>query len=808
MSAISQDLAKIQSAIYGEEVRGAIYDAISQCYSDVGNPTLQTEAIEAAIQVKIDEGEMAELTIGDGSITGVKLADGTITANKIASGVIPTTDTTLTQSGVPADAKTVGGKVADLKADLTDLGTNGDIIVPATFNWQNGYISDSGTVNTSTLSQYAIITLTADQTITVRTRNTRTAVISSTISDSVSIGDKVTVIYKTGNTDTYSEFTYTAKETINIVVCVRKSEFYVHIKEPSLIKNVSERVDYLESGITPIIKALTWADGWVFTTGKINSSTASQYTLVQLNEGETVKVKTANSATCIIGYDTRSSVAVGDTITPIIKTGSNNTGYIEHTFTAQYTMNVVICVNKKNYAISFYKRSESLDSEEKIAEIFDAINQNYYEKTVVENGGFGSKGLTYKTSDRIRTALIPFSARTRIVIENGSLQHACGMWQDVVDSSHIKRNDGSFNAKDETIVTAYSGYLVVVFRNSSNESISPSDYDGTIKVYPPSFCNLEETLKNLNSARHIPRKAGVPLTILHISDIHGSSVTLNQIVEQAKYYSNNVDDMICTGDLVTNRYGSITAWWNEKVLTCIGNHDTAGDVDGAFSWTALNMADRDAYYIAPFESNWNITHTSGTSYYYKDYAESKVRLIVMDAMLYSDNGAEATAQTAWLANLLADAITNELHVIIAIHSPHGGAKPVNCSFTEIGVADMPTLHDCNTPQSVIDTVTTAINNGLHFIGYICGHTHRDTIWDAENDGSQLMFCIICAMNSPANTDLYRGANNNAYNLVTIDTVNTLVKIVRGGGADIDNAMRPRKAICFNYSTGEKLGEVL
>lgn len=125
MSAISEDLAKIQSAIYGEEVRGAIYDAISQCYSDVSNPTLQTEAIEAAVQEKIDEGEMAALTIADGTVTGAKLVDGTIPTAKIADGAITMaklsndidldieTDTTLSQPGVPADAKAVGDALAD-----------------------------------------------------------------------------------------------------------------------------------------------------------------------------------------------------------------------------------------------------------------------------------------------------------------------------------------------------------------------------------------------------------------------------------------------------------------------------------------------------------------------------------------------------------------------------------------------------------------------------------------------------------------------------------------------------------------------
>lgn len=123
MSRISPYLQKILNERWARNVRQAIHDAISQCYNDVNAPALQTEAMEAAVQAKIDAGEMAALTIADGTLTGAKLVDGTIptakiadgaiTAGKIASGVIPTTDTTLTQPGVPADAKAVGDALAN-----------------------------------------------------------------------------------------------------------------------------------------------------------------------------------------------------------------------------------------------------------------------------------------------------------------------------------------------------------------------------------------------------------------------------------------------------------------------------------------------------------------------------------------------------------------------------------------------------------------------------------------------------------------------------------------------------------------------
>lgn len=183
---------------------------------------------------------------------------------------------------------------------------------------------------------------------------------------------------------------------------------------------------------------------------------------------------------------------------------------------------------------------------------------------------------------------------------------------------------------------------------------------------------------SLVNSRHVPHRAGVtvasPLTLLHLSDIHGDSEALGRIMEDAARFSSLVNDSICTGDIVANTATEIASWWNGSVLTCIGNHDTASyDQSTGYDWTSLSMADRDSYYIKPFEKNWNIVHTSGTSYYYKDYSGSGIRLIVMDCMLYTYTryATEANAQTAWLTSLLSDAIDNSLHVLIAIHAPHG-----------------------------------------------------------------------------------------------------------------------------------------
>ena len=77
-STIAQYLNKILEAVYGKDVRRAIYDSISQCYSDVNNPVLIYGALEQAVQEKIDDGTIPAMTLADGSITPEKLSDEVI----------------------------------------------------------------------------------------------------------------------------------------------------------------------------------------------------------------------------------------------------------------------------------------------------------------------------------------------------------------------------------------------------------------------------------------------------------------------------------------------------------------------------------------------------------------------------------------------------------------------------------------------------------------------------------------------------------------------------------------------------------
>lgn len=307
-----------------------------------------------------------------------------------------------------------------------------------------------------------------------------------------------------------------------------------------------------------------------------------------------------------------------------------------------------------------------------------------------------------------------------------------------------------------------------------------------------------------------------PITILHSSDVHGDSNAIKRMGDIYRAHTDLFDGAICTGDLVANDSTESVSWWDSDVMICIGNHDSAVYNGGTYNWTALSMAERAEKYIEPHEARWNITRESRKSYYYKDYAAARVRLAVIDIMLYAEADAtHGSTQNAWLGTLMDEATTLGYHVLIACHAPRTGSVAIPCSFTERRYATMPS-DTTILPDSVVDLVSAKITAGCTFVGYIAGHVHNDFVWDVAGDGSnrQIMYCIASANQRDRiqhrDGDLGRTANYDipldVFNAVTIDTEHTLIKIVRIGGANLADRMTRRDYLAVNYSTGVIVSE--
>ena len=329
----------------------------------------------------------------------------------------------------------------------------------------------------------------------------------------------------------------------------------------------------------------------------------------------------------------------------------------------------------------------------------------------------------------------------------------------------------------------------------------------------------EEAIESLNLVnRNAHGGNSAILTMLHISDIHASTKNMNRIMEFATNEQSLLDDIILTGDIVANTYDDGMAWFDavegtENILLAIGNHDVA--VQGNYNTSNYTEEETYSRYFAPYIDNWNLTsYANNQTYYYKDYADSKVRLIVLNCML--DNDATALeAQNTWLAQTLESARQAGYTVLIAEHYPPANANAddakVTCNFTDLD--KVPNARGMST--TIQDTVQTFINSGGDFAGYICGHVHTDYVLRSparENDElkypNQYFFCVDCSINQDNYSDHPRTNLTkyfDSFNIVAVDHDKHLIKLIRVG-ADRDRNMRYRRTLVFDYVNGEIISQ--
>lgn len=313
----------------------------------------------------------------------------------------------------------------------------------------------------------------------------------------------------------------------------------------------------------------------------------------------------------------------------------------------------------------------------------------------------------------------------------------------------------------------------------------------------------------LVNSRHKNDNTESVLTLLHFSDIHGDKGNLRRLCSFAEMNAKNIDDIICTGDIKSASFADSLSFWEDtdyakNILTCMGNHDSYSEntMDPTKMVTMSTLANE---FIVPFESNWgSITRTSGCTYYYKDYY-SKFRLIVYDSVRI---GAESDAEGAWLTSVLADALANNLGVIIAMHyMPTGYMNVFDCQFSEFGMVGETTRLLDFPEYPVEEAVQNFINNGGKFYCYLTGHWHKDLFGHPKNYPDQPLLLIgtasvyIAQQSVIEKMDVSRlsdGKNLDLFNLVTFDYGNDAIKVIRVG-SDTDFLLRPRKYMTYDIS---------
>lgn len=265
----------------------------------------------------------------------------------------------------------------------------------------------------------------------------------------------------------------------------------------------------------------------------------------------------------------------------------------------------------------------------------------------------------------------------------------------------------------------------------------------------------------------------------------------------------NLDGIICAGDSVLSKGDKYTALRKvlskfsnrDKLIYCEGNHDR---------WAEDPILSRAEYFnlvLRHHKDNKNISLNDGRAYYYRDYPDKKIRIVVCTLYNNDDSNYDNVAgydveQMEWLAN---DAlkISNDYHVIIVTHSApiytsegflsNTENMPNREVFTAIiesfvnGTSVTIDSTVTTDPYSEYTITTDFIEQGLgNIVGVFTGHNHRDIIM--RRNGINYI-SIACGYNDIAMYGTERKAREYseiAFDIVILDTHEKTVTLKRFG----------------------------
>ena len=423
-------------------------------------------------------------------------------------------------------------------------------------------------------------------------------------------------------------------------------------------------------------------------------------------------------------------------------------------------------------------------------------------------------------------------------VKNGVSTNLIELW---VESGTSVLN-GSLEKEYIVEIPADCDSVVIGFRGKSGVDMTFSLY---LSTYAPDMTQIHSmypyedvlpklgTVRKMTPAGYSPKNT--PVTLLWFSDMHGDVNNVKRIVEFKNKYDSMIDDVLNTGDSVTDNLGDYSVYQQmldagaDKFLVAIGNHDVTSSNYTSYKGWSGNTTISDVYdkYVAQMDVQGVVLAGSGKSYYYKDYTSGAVtckpvRLIVIDsciqtyALTQSGSGVSSTGtatymaeQLSWLQNVLADALLNDMAVVCATHGVNAGEE-VESRFGFTALVDL--LRDDSTiiDEDMLGAVDSFILNGGEFICWLCGHRHCDHIASVSGHSGQVQFVVNTASSrtyTSKTSQPYRTGYNgqqpitkttDAFDLISFDTYYKVIKIMRIG-CNYDGYGRPIDYIAYDYN---------
>ena len=300
----------------------------------------------------------------------------------------------------------------------------------------------------------------------------------------------------------------------------------------------------------------------------------------------------------------------------------------------------------------------------------------------------------------------------------------------------------------------------------------------------------------------------VPLTFVHLSDIHAHKDCWDRMVQYINYYSDYISFGIHTGDYCGGTQAVYCDMYEEctkcvhPIYNCPGNHDCVTPED---IWTEPAKKENVYKLLYNHTENWDVKffECEHSMSYYKDFEESNIRLIVLD--LYYN----VWETRVWLRNLLQEAYDKGLHVMTAMHEPtnyveedfgvifntmddyKSALKQYELDRTEVSF-------DHRDRVTFEDIIEEFIKKGGNYVCNLAGHNHHDEFGLTQKGVLNVVVENANDWDKLGDANRVLGTKSyDCFNVVAVDTDMGLLKIIRIG-SNVDHYLREKNYLCFDY----------
>ncbi|MCR5719188.1 MAG: metallophosphoesterase [Lachnospiraceae bacterium] len=346
------------------------------------------------------------------------------------------------------------------------------------------------------------------------------------------------------------------------------------------------------------------------------------------------------------------------------------------------------------------------------------------------------------------------------------------------------------------------------------------------------------------------------LCLLLAGDVHGSRDHLKRLIHNLNN-DNNLEAMVFLGDMAGYKgfYDTDSMFYTEclkeshkPVLTVIGNHDTGNN--DRVKETCKNEKELFYKWIEPNLSFMgdNVAIGVEKTYYYKDFDDSGIRLIVLNQYEHSEILKDGDTykcrrnhemfsqnQIDWYIRTLLQT-PDDYGVMVCLHNSPGWMMPLNMGykwdfFGGFGIrsfikgniiADITeafirgkkinrkykVMSDSGSkrgkPMGMLEAVADFGKRKGEFIGYFGGHYHNCLLSNPVDYPGQILVTVDCAgiddvtlKYSEFIRDKVKGTNYDSYATVTVDRNEKTVTFNKKGSCETEYGLT-RKQLIYTY----------